>query len=195
MLCIKKDQEIRLFVDRRAGIVWPTSQNPGYFCLFGMEDIPKWQGVKPLVLLSEGESTDKNKLIEGFWGSALKYHCHLALAELSGEAEQIKWWLYQFIAARNLRGIEIYDATPFTGFEQARPHMTKQSPVIPKSAILRKQLSGMTKEDFMVQDRVQPAQRFHAAYAMCHVITSYVMYPWQKPQKEYVNTGSGEGYR
>jgi len=70
------DQADNFMIDAiRCGIVWPTSEAPGYFCTIGRRPDYNDQHKKPLVLLTEGEYELPKDLIQAISGQVTVMKC------------------------------------------------------------------------------------------------------------------------
>jgi hypothetical protein len=64
---------VDVFLDVRAGLSWPTTYSPGYFCIFGLQKVP---GDKmPLVMFSEGESSNRDSFFKMYAEHTKKTYC------------------------------------------------------------------------------------------------------------------------
>jgi hypothetical protein len=105
----------------RGGITWPGVTHPGYFCLFGLaKNRPTLNDKKPMVLLTEGEST----LLENFFDKLLsagnRFFCDRFYADLkSGNCKGFDDALTRYIRERKADRLRVWDSSEFGPLETA----------------------------------------------------------------------------
>jgi len=186
----------RIFMDRRGAIVWPTVDNPGYYCIFGLEDISVTHTYKPLAMMVEVKEQDLQKMCQKLIRDAEEWKCRNWYANLHTTDEMMAAnELSQYLRRMRNTKVQVHDASEWSGFEEAmqRVHtlLEVEALEIPDRTVLFRQLDEIEAED--LKSGVE--RKFYAAAAFMHIVTSYILSPWVKPKKQRVNTGRGEGYR
>lgn len=191
---------LHVYNDRRCAMTFPTSGNPGYFCLFGLKDVVTHRDKLPLQLLSEHSSKDQEKLFDHLVNTMRRYNCGTVYADCSKDFLSSEIEFGRFIQARGIRFVGLFDAsefegfnTTYAGFEAARAPIDEYGRKgmldIPESSTLRRELRSML--NFDMNDK--PQVRFPAVNAFNHIIMSYVLSPWEKPFKQQESMQT-EGY-
>ena len=205
-----------VFVDRRVGIAWPGAHNPAYFCMFGLERLPGAAGERPLRLLCEFENTKDGaqgtnaRFFQALAFMCRKLHCKWCFCDLQTPAVNMERAFDLFVRDRGVRNIRLENSYEYSGIVEAGPRIRElnskkllllKTPLVYFTgqergvSLLRRQIG--TADPVGVAgtvDRVRPEERYHALYALSHVVTSYQQRPWRIPQKLDV-PGPTEGYR
>lgn len=75
----------RVYLDIRAGIVWPYQTQPGYWLILGQREEKNAFGKYPLILLEEGEAKDLSRLFGSVTDAAFRLKCENVYADMSEE--------------------------------------------------------------------------------------------------------------
>ena len=197
-----KAPEINVYVDRRCGLTFPTTHNHGYFCLFGLKDMPSMSDRLPMQLLVEEYSESADKLFLKLVAAMRKYNCSHVYADCSKEFQSSEVQLAKFLQRRNVRFMELFDASDFegfdstyAGFEAARAPVDEYGRrgklLIPPSGQSR---LGTELNSYMEEHLSgHPERQFPAINAFNHVVLSYVLSPYERPGAES-QPDIGEGY-
>ena len=185
--------ELHVYVDRRAGLTFPTMHNPGYYCVFGVKDMPSMTDRLPMQLLAEDQTESMDTLFKGLSAKMKTYNCAHVYADCSSEFQSAEIQLSRFLEKRNIRWLEMHDASEFdgfdatyAGFEAARAPIDelgrKGKLMIPKSG---QSHLGTELANFMEENaKDKPYQKYPALNAFNHVIMSYVISPYERPADE-----------
>jgi hypothetical protein len=190
-----------VFEDRRAGLTFPTVKSPGYFCIFGLQSVVTHRDKRPLELLAEGSFTDQDKFFASLTRHMRLMRCPVVYGDCSKAFQSNEVEFEKYVNRNGVRNINLYDASEFDGFESsyagfeaARAPMDEHGKKglldISEKSQLREELRAIDEDDFKLQ---KPWEKFPAVNAFNHVIMSYVISPWVKPEREYFNNQS-EGY-
>ena len=207
-----------IYVDRRVGITWPGAHNPAYFCMLGLEERKTMTGDRHYRLLCEFENVDKGgqsgtnaRFFAAVSYMCNKLHCEACYCDLQTGDVNMEAAFDQYAAARGIDGIILENSYNYSGIVEAGPRIRElnakrllhiKSPLIYLKgqergiSVLRRQIG--TADPVGVAgtvDRVRPEERYHALYALSHIITSYQQFPYRTPDKEAVAAGPTEGYR
>lgn len=191
---------LQVYLDRRCAMTFPTANNPGYFCLFGLKDVVTHRDKLPLKLLAEAQSPDQDRLFEKLVMACRKMNCPYVYADCDKDFRSSEVEFGRFLQRKNIRFMSLYDASEFegfnstyAGFEAARAPIDEYGRKglldIPRKSILFGQMDSMYSDTF----GSNPAQRFYAVNAFNHLIMSYVLSPWERPGSEYIEDRQ-EGY-
>lgn len=195
-----KAPTLNIYNDRRCAMTFPTANNPGYFCLFGLKDVVTHRDKFPLQLLAEFSSMDQDRLFNSIVNATRKYNCATVYADCDKDFQSNEVEFGRFLKRKNIRFLGLYDASEFEGFNQTYAGFeAARAPLdeygrkglleIPERSILRQQLASFDLED-MTQ---YPERRFYAINAFNHIIMSYVLSPWITPGHSYEDNRP-EGY-
>lgn len=213
-----KSPQVHIFLERRAAMTFPTVHNPGYYCVFGLKEIITHRDKRPLEMLAEGKSNDQTKLFQGLITAMRTLHCTHVYADCSKEFQSGEIEFDHYCARVAAKGVELYDASEFEGFDNI--YATFNAANAPLDEMGRKGLirvPGMFKkwgdqktgrfegdsilaEEFRVLSKVletnkesKPWFDYPAINAFNHIIMSYVISPYQRPEKQ-TTTRRSEGY-
>ena len=163
----------------RAGVAWPGTDSPGYYCIFGLMDERTIFGKKPLVLLDEDEQSTLDKFFERLVIRTKKYLCEMAFADLENNPG-FEGSLRRFVDERKMEAILPRDSSEFENVNYGTVLINQKLKdgelVILKNSILARQAGSMTPDD--IKDR--PEERFYAVMAMLRVLGSFEYYPWRR---------------
>lgn len=193
------------YCDRRMGITWPGPMNPGYYCIFGLEDwLDPVSHERRLVLLAEKEVPNNlDEFFSAFRNACVVYSAWNVYALGTG-AREFYFDAYSVYAkkmgawASNIRLNDISDLSSFeAGRSIASNRAKKRALVVPKGTVLRGQMEAVTPENCRTSEGMDPITRWYAAAAMNHVLVSHDFYPWVRPEnhKPLYDRRNGEGYR
>jgi len=211
-----KAPKLDMFNDRRAGMTFPSANNPGYYCVFGQEKTVTVRDKLPLELLAEGSSDKARDLFLGLIKNMRLLGCTVVYADCSRGMEGAELEFERTIRALNVQDISMWDASEFEGFDSSYSNFdAARGPAMeygakgllkiagayrywgkpdkgrwPKDSILKRDLAKVGAE---TARQTRPWEEFPAANAFNHVILSYVISPYVKPEKEHQMTGT-EGY-
>jgi len=190
-----KPPQLKTYLTTRAGVTWPkpSVDVPGYYCILGIEDRSALSNKKPLVVLNEGESPDRDPFFEKLTLNTNRWHCDQVYADLSKKVDNWHGALYQFVRNRNIDGVTLFDSSEFTDFEEGitliRQKIDDDSLQIPES-VLRSQLAGVTPESIKNLE-----ENFYAVAALIRVLSSFEVYPFRKPKKSRHTASLGNWQR
>jgi hypothetical protein len=211
-----KSPLLAMFNDRRAGMTFPTTNNDGYWCIFGQQETATVRDKLPLELLAEGTHGTNKALFLSLIKHMRMLGCKYVYADCSKANERAEIEFDRVVASLNAQGVGLWDASEFDGFESsysnfdaargpAQEYGSKGLLKIPgayrywgkpdkgrwpKQSILTQDLTKVGAE---TARSTRPWEMFPAANAFNHVIMSYVISPYTKPTKEY-NQNDSEGY-
>ena len=213
-LCRQADRkgqspQVDVFTDRRAGMSFPTVNSPGYYSIWGLKDVVTHRDKLPLELLSEGimEKTEDNRMTDqtSFFTHLCRnmrvMECKYVYADCSREFQSNEIEFGKYVNRMGVRNLGLYDASEFDGFkssyagfesarapldEYGRKGLLKYDP----QSELGKEMRIIVPDDFSSS---KPWEKFPAINAFNHVIMSYVISPFVKPQKNSAR-GRREGY-
>ena len=185
-----------VFLSPRMGITWPSPNNPGYFCIVGIESIKDTRYPK-VCLISESEENDRERLFNRILGQARNYNVRDLFADNGKSWITIESNFVRLCKDRNIKNLRLTDSNEWSGFENALPiirEKTIRGAIRIPSGTLRTQLDIMTPESVKAHDRIPAENRFYAVNAFCHVICSYELFPYRR-KKDYSVEKQREGYR
>ncbi len=205
-LCRKVERKgksplIDVFQDRRAGLTFPSVNNPGYFCIFGLQQVITHRDKRPLELLAEGSFEDQAQLFASLTRHMRMMQCTHVYADCSKTFQSNEVEFEKYIRRNGVHNIGLFDASEFEGFESSYAgfeaarapmdeHGKKGLLKIHTKSQLRGELRVIDADDFTSS---KPWEKYPAVNAFNHIIMSYVISPWVKPDKEYFNQ-QREGY-
>ncbi len=177
------------FVDRRAGVVWPTLNRPGYFCIFALEEmtdrpaegrLTKYQGriiSYPHTFLVERKESDSKRFYELLLNDCARFHCPQIIApqDRHGLAHAIDCSNY-FL--RRGREIPIHNCHDFSSLAEGKPLIDQALrddklevlDLYGNATALSNELDGIP-EGANEED-------YPAIMALCHILTSYRISPF-----------------
>lgn len=182
-------------------MTFPGPRHDGYFCVFGLQDVVTHRDKLPLVLLAEGSYSDQTKLYAAACNCLRMMRCNYLYADCSQEFESSEVEFGKYVQRNNVKGVGLFDASEFegfkssyAGFEAARAPLDEQGRrgliKIAKKTQLMSELKSIQADDY---HEGRPWEKFPAINALNHIIMSYVISPWRKPEKQYSSSDS-EGY-
>ncbi|MBW2669765.1 MAG: hypothetical protein JRD87_07715 [Deltaproteobacteria bacterium] len=181
------------YVDVRAGLSWPTTASPGYFCIFGLQKVP---GDKmPLVLFSEGGSANLDSFFAMYAEHTKKTFCPRAFAPTEDKrgAGFLKS-LRQFRIDKDINFPLPADSSKFDdpvyGIKLIERRVKEKSlaiaePPIPSycRGILIDQVRSIKDQD--ATDHFE--ERFYAVAALIRVLGSLEVWPYRKARYKDFN--------
>ena len=173
--------EKKLFSSIKAGLSWPTSSSPGFYCLLGEEyrvpgrfENPKAEKGK-LILLADHESKSPfpDKLFDPLTDDCTLFHCDSIYTDLKnheGDVGIFRDWMYD----KNMR-VDLVEA-PFSdsfglGVSLIRRWADASLLELPEGS-LREQLKKLTAADL----EESPETRFYAVNALRFVVSAFEKY-------------------
>lgn len=175
-----------IYCDRRIGLSWPSANSPGYYCVVGLHEDKETDGNRIVRVLMEGERKQLPQLFDRISAMALLYHANWILAHVPGNDNDYLD-LGQYRKKRGVKDWTLIDTSEFSGLEEGRARIAalidKRQLKMPLTMKLQGEISRMRPHDLLPRDKVKPEERMFRTYALCHVITSYQMYPFRKPIK------------
>ena len=196
-----KSHLIKVYLDMRMGMTWPTATNPGYACIVGVLDEPHpVYGIKPLELLGEVEEKDTKRYFETVAASAKHFCCDKLLADTSDEHVNMVISFTRFVRKNRTPNIRLINAKDFTGFEAARSIIERYNNKKHNAFYIRPHRNPIIAKDLKTFDardlKGKPEEKYYALHALNHVLTSYNLYPWRKPVRDQksVLPENWEGY-
>jgi hypothetical protein len=194
---------IKMYLDRRAAITFPSVYNKGYFCLFGIPDQEAVTGKYKLKLLLEYSEESQDKFFMKVVSGMRLYSCNMLYALCNQENESKEADFSMFLARYNIKRINLFDASEFdgysvvdAGFEAARAPVDEYGRRglldLPKKSQMRMQLQTLQVPDF----KIKPQRAFPAVNALNHIMMSFMLSPYKKPKPDKEASGSYniEGY-
>lgn len=184
-----------VFLDRRIGITWPSQYSPGYYAIYGLLD----ERETPVVMLSERKTDDTiAKMVAGLYAAAMAYRCSLIYADMSDEYGLP----YKEVAlySRKLRhdAPRIIDSSDWGSIARGIPIMeqlnNREALVIPAGTVIISEYESLRPDAVLVNDRVQPHQRFPAVNALAQCVCGWEIFPYRKRRHRESIWASGEGY-
>ena len=197
-----KAPTIKMYLDRRAAMTFPSVYNKGYFCLFGIPDQEAVTGKYKLKLLLEYSEEAQEKFFMKVVAGMRLYACKRLYALCNQENESKESAFSMFIEKYNIKDIHLFDASELdgysvvdAGFEAARApvdeHGRRGLLDIPKKTQMMTQLQTLQVPDF----KIKPQRNFPAVNALNHIMMSYMLDPYKKPVKGEAETQQNtEGY-
>jgi hypothetical protein len=211
-----KAPTVEMFLDRRAGMTFPTANNPGYYCVFGLRQVISHKDKRPMELLAEYETHNQTALFLSLVKTMRLLQCSVVYADCSKAFESAEMELEQVLTRLNVSTIGLYDASEFDGFEsQYASFEAARAPLdaygrkgllkipgafrewgnpdkgrVPGFSLITRDLQSAGKDTVKA---ARPWESYPAANAFNHVIMSYVISPYQEPEKDY-STTKNEGY-
>lgn len=197
-LCCKTDRPgkspvIDIFNDRRAALTWPGPKNDGYFCIFGLQDVVTHRDKAPLVLMVEGSFKDQDQMFSSIITHMRSLDCSKLYGDCSQEFRNNEIAFDRFVRRWNAKGIGLYDTSEFDGYkssyggfkaarapidEHGRDGLLKIHP----NTQLASDLQVIQDDDYGVG---YTWERFPALNAFNYIIMSYVISPWEKPERTW----------
>lgn len=207
---------IDMFQDRRAAMTFNTINNNGYYCIFGLKKVVTHRDKLPIEMLAEGEFKEQKDLFASLIRNMRLMHCEIVYADTSKAHESAEIEFEKALRRLNVNTIGLYDASEFEGFdtsysnfdavhapldEYGRKGLLKipgaykvwgrpESGRWAGTCALTRDLQAVGKEDVR---SLRPWEMYPGANAFNHLIMSYVISPYQKPEKEHEWTGEGYG--
>ena len=207
---------IDVYNDRRAGMTFPTRNNSGYYCIFGLKDVITHKSKRPLELLAEAEINDQKDLFISLIKNMRLMRCDAVYADCSKAFESAEMEFEHVLTRLGVNTIGLYDASEFDGFDTSYANFEAAKAPLddhgrqgilmipgifkemgkpdkgrwPGDSLIARDFKSAGKTDVKAS---RPWEQFPAANAFNHVIMSYVISPWSKPEKEYTYT-KNEGY-
>lgn len=212
----------KAYLERRAGLTWPTPHNDAYFCVMGILDTKHVTptGRRPVELLHETRTRSRSQLFRKIAAAMKVCHCRWLLCDCSNRYNVLYHDLMRFCQRTGVDYVEPFDSSEDTGYLEAmsaiddleehrflrvdRAHVddivtlrAKRDPYKSKPlSHMRLELANLTPDDLHSIDHTKPEERFPAVAALNNVITSIELYPWQRPpsEKDKAETKRREGY-
>jgi len=187
-----------VFLDCRIGLVWPSANNPGYYCIFGLEDKRRPDRRWPMKLLREASSPTLTKLFTKMARDSREYQAKWLLADMAGkELEENE--LGRFITRRGIDYMELFPCEDFSGLSEGLPQLSElvESGLlsIDPRTVLYGQMDTTQADDLNRTNAGVPReQRLYALHALMHIVTGYQMYPFNKPKKPRIEQRRRSGY-
>ena len=198
---------IDIYNDRRAGMTFPTANNPGYYCIFGLKNVVTHRAKRPLELLAEREDTDQRKLFTALCKDMRLLKCERVYADCSKSFESSEM---DFEATAQRLGVDtigLYDASDFDGFDSSYANFEAAKAPLddyghqgiliipgtykvmgqpykgrwPGDCLITRDFKAAGKSDIKSSG---PWEQYPAATAFNHIIMSYVISPWSKPETD-----------
>lgn len=183
------------FVDRRCGVVWPTTHRPGYFCIIGLEELaerPDWKKREkyatrrlsfPLQFLVEGEDRDSQRFFEKLLAQLAQFHCRQVLAYLDRDGLAYGADCMAYFARRGRSDIEAFNVEDFSDIPRGKPLIdAKLRKALLYTTDLFDRETRLSRELAGIPATAEKGEGFEAVLAFCHVITSYREAPFEAPQ-------------
>lgn len=217
ILCRKVERKgkapiIDMFNDRRAAMTFPTANNDGYYCIFGLKKVVTHRDKLPLEMIAEGRFESQRELFNSLIKNMVLLGCEFVYADCSKAYESAEIEFEKALQRLNCKTVGMYDASEFEGFETSYANFDAvHAPLdeygrkgllkIPGAfkvwgkpekgrwagtCELTRDLQSVGKEDVRSS---KPWEDYPAANAFNHLIMSYVISPWSKP----VKSGGWEG--
>lgn len=192
---------VDVYNDRRAGMTFPTKNTPGYFCLFGLKDVITHRDKLPLELLAEESFKDQDQLFISLCRNMGLMRCQYVYADCSLEFQGSEIEFEKYISRSGIKNISMWDASEFDGFKSSYAGFdAARAPIdeygrkgllkINSASVLGRELHIVVPDDYTAQ---KPWEKLPAINAFNHIIMSYVISPWCKPEDDY-NPNRQEGY-
>lgn len=179
----EKTRRIRTYFAPRGGISWPTPTSPGYYAIFALSDEPTLTEKRSLVLLTEGEAPLRKKFFEKIALWTRRLGCRRLFANTTGDNEGWYDSFLKFVRQEKIDKIRVLDSSEFEDLERGvmiiKEWHADNALVIAKDSVLAKQLGDMTLEDL----KEKPDEQFYAVMTLIRVLTSFEIYPWNRPKK------------
>jgi hypothetical protein len=106
-----------IFLDVRAGLVWPYRTQPGYWLILGQRDEQDALGKYPLVLLDEGESRNLSILFGSLTDSAVRLLCEDAYVDMSEENDCYRHAFSRYCDEGNIKRVFMVSAPYVDNFD------------------------------------------------------------------------------
>ncbi len=173
-----------VYLDRRAGLSWPSAHHPGYFAIYGqMDNYDPVSQKFPLVLLLEQSVPDTKKFFHDFLINANRYGVTRAYLNMSDKNQLNSMALSRFI--RENPEIDcrypFIDASSFADFEKAYPIteelLRTRTLAIGNQSLVRQELVPFQKDDFRRKDNLSPVDTRPAMEALSYVAAGFEFYP------------------
>ena len=208
---------IDMYNDRRAGVTFPSANNQGYFCIFGLKSVVTHKDRLPLELLAEGKFDEQKKLFMTLIKNMQLMSCNAVYGDCSKANESSEMEFGRVVKRLNAVDVSLFDASDFDGFDGSYANFDaarapldeygRQGMIIvpgafkvwgepdkgrwPGDSLLKQDLAKAGTDTVR---SVKPWETYPAANAFNHVVMSYVISPWQKPGKNSGLYGEWEGY-
>jgi hypothetical protein len=189
-------QPDEVFLDIRAGIVWPYQIQPGYWLIIGQREKETVFGKHkhPLTLLDDGESRDLDKLFDSMTDSAVRLKCENIYANMNNEENQCYREAFShYCREHNIQRVFLNRAHYVDNFEYGvqliRQFLRDQALELDRASLVADQL-GQIPESALEEDR---QREYYALQALRFVLASFVKSPWRPPMQD-VDYGPLENY-
>jgi hypothetical protein len=183
-------QPDKIYRDIRAGFSWPYKSAPPYYCMFGQPDRQNEFKRYPLVILSEGQSSDLHALLDKLTDDAKRLLCEGICVDLTGERECYKDIFSDYCEETNTQGLYLIQAPWPENFSYGlgliRDWLKKRALEIERGTILAEQL-GKIHENLSAH-ATEPEVDFFAVNALRYVLGTFQKHPWQSPNLPPIET-------
>jgi hypothetical protein len=170
-----------IYLDIRAGLVWPHQTQPGYWLIFGQRDEQNAFGKHPLVLLGEGKSRDLGKLFDSMTDLAVRLKCENVYVNMSEENDCFREAFSRYCDEGNIRrvfmGLAPYVENFDYGIGLIRQGLKDKALEIDQDSIIARQLREIPESVLEENQR----DEYYSLHALRFVLASFVKYSWRAP--------------
>jgi len=182
-----------IYLDIRAGLVWPYQTQPGYWLILGQHEKKNAFGKRSLALIEEGKAKDLDKLFDSMTDSAVRVKCGSVYANMSEENECYRGAFSRYCNKHNIRRVFLNRAPYVENFEFGigliREWLKDKALEIDRDSIIAEQL-GLIPESALEEDR---QCEYYTIQALRFALASFVKSPWRPPLED-IQYGPLENY-
>lgn len=177
------------YIERRAAMTWPTPNNEGYYCVFGLKDLVTHKNTYPVEILAELKTKDQDKLFGAVITAMSVLKCNVVYADCSREFQSNMIDFAQALNKSGSKDIGLYDASPFEGFTPAHGGFDAAALQVDRygreglliagdSTILRQELKSIMPD--VDHKTARPWEQYPAINAYNYILMSYTISPYRK---------------
>jgi hypothetical protein len=170
-----------IYLDIRAGLVWPYQTQPGYWLIMGQRDEQNAFGKYPLALLEEGEAKDLSRLFGSVTDAAVRLKCEDVYVDMSEENDCYRHEFSRYRDEGNIKRVFMKSAPYVENFDYGigliREYVKDEALEINRNSIIAKQL-GQIPESVLEENQ---KDEYFAVQALRYVLAGFVKSPWRAP--------------
>lgn len=188
-------QPDKVYLNIRAGLVWPNKLAPAYYCILGQLDQENESKRNPIVFLCEGKSKELHLLFDKLTDQAKILMCDEVYVDLTDDRKCFRDSFSAYCRENHTSGFYLRQA-PWPdnfayGLSLIRDWIAKNSLEIEKGGVLGSQL-GKISED-LLEDTAKAEVDFFAVNALRYVLGAFQKYR-PSPPMEDIDYGDPEEY-
>jgi hypothetical protein len=173
-----------IYLDIRAGLVWPYQTQPGYWLILGQYEKENAFCKHPLVLLDEMKSRNLDKLFDSITDSAVRLMSKDIYVSMDEENDCYRDAFNRYCNDHNIRRVFLNRAPYVDNFEFGigliREWLRDEALEIDRDTLIHEELSQIP-ESVLEEDQ---KDTYYAIHALRFVLASFVKSPWRPPLRD-----------